>query len=237
MKFQRKDIKRYIKSWVISKAGFLIGIKTSKSKFRGIVNPGEKSLILNSYLSGKISTGEWCRIFDSSLVGEIEIGRYSSINGPNTDIFAKINKVVIGSFSSIARNATFQEYNHKMERITTSLIGKNVFNLDMETDIVSKGGISIGSDVWIGNRVTILSGASIGHGAVVAANSLVNSNIPPYAVAAGSPAKVIKYRFTDEIIVRLLDIKWWDWPIEKIIKNKNLFLKDQLSIDDLENIE
>jgi len=80
----------------------------------------------------------------------------------------------------------------------------------------TKGDVVIGNDVWIGRGVTILSGVTIGDGAVIGARAVVAKNVLPYAVVVGNPARHIKFRFTDEQIVELLKIKWWDWDYEKI---------------------
>ena len=81
-----------------------------------------------------------------------------------------------------------------------------------------RGDIVIGSDVWVTFGSYVLSGVNIGHGAVVATGSIVTKDVPPYAIVGGNPAKVIKYRHTEEQIAALLEIKWWDWPEEEIRK-------------------
>jgi serine acetyltransferase len=77
-------------------------------------------------------------------------------------------------------------------------------------------GVIIGNDVWIGMDATILSGVTVGNGAVIAAGSIVNKNIPAYAIVAGNPAKVVKYRFDQETIDKLQEMQWWDWNPDKI---------------------
>ena len=83
--------------------------------------------------------------------------------------------------------------------------------------------VTIGNDVWIGANVCILPGISIGDGAVLAAGAVITKDVPPYAIVGGVPAKVIKYRFSEDIIKKLLKIKWWNWEEEKVKKNKDLF--------------
>ena len=76
--------------------------------------------------------------------------------------------------------------------------------------------VTIGNDVWIGQNVTIMSGVTIGDGAVIGAYSVVGKSIPPYAIAVGNPARVVRYRFDQQTIDLLLKIQWWNWPIEQI---------------------
>jgi serine acetyltransferase len=82
-----------------------------------------------------------------------------------------------------------------------------------------KGDIIIENDVWIGAKATIMSGVRIGNGAIVAAGSVVSKDVPPYAIVAGNPAKVVKYIFSDEQIKKLLSIAWWNWDEQKIKDN------------------
>lgn len=88
-----------------------------------------------------------------------------------------------------------------------------------------RGSIIIQNDVWIGYGVTVMGGVTIHNGAVVAANSTVTRDVPPYAIVAGNPAKVIKYRFDPETIRKLQEIQWWYWDEHKITANKNWFLR------------
>lgn len=179
--------------------------------------------IYGSRLDGNITVGEGSMIARSEFYGTVQIGRYSSINGPNTDIVAYGGKVTIGQFCSIARNVSMQVSNHVMNRPTTYPIFKNIFKEENIGEFVIRGNISIGNDVWIGAHALILSGATIHDGAVIAANSVVTGEIPAYAIVAGSPAKVIKYRFKEDVIADLLAKKWWDWPIETIKSEKEFF--------------
>ncbi|TGV65023.1 CatB-related O-acetyltransferase, partial [Mesorhizobium sp. M00.F.Ca.ET.158.01.1.1] len=79
-----------------------------------------------------------------------------------------------------------------------------------------KGPITVGHDVWIGARAIILSGVTIGNGAVIGAGAIVTGGIPPYAIAVGNPARILRYRFAPDVIDRLQSLKWWDWSDDLI---------------------
>jgi len=190
------------------------------------------AVIRNSELRGNISVSDNARIMDALLVGNVTIGRHTSFNGPNSDVWALVNRVQFGNFCSVARNVSIQEYDHHFDRLTSYFVHANVFGEKMANDIISKGDIAIGNDVWIGTQSVILSGAIISDGAVIGANSLVNCYIPPYAIAVGSPARVVKYRFPDPMIDRLLQIKWWNWDDERIRGNRAVF-EDSLTEEKL----
>lgn len=84
------------------------------------------------------------------------------------------------------------------------------------SELPLKGDTVVGNDVWIGEQATILPGIRIGDGAIIGAHSVVGSDIPPYTIAAGNPARVIRKRFDDELIQMMLALRWWDWEIETI---------------------
>jgi len=110
---------------------------------------------------------------------------------------------------------------HPTDIVSTSpKIYRNIKSQDIR-DVYSSP--IIGNDVWIGANAIILQGVTIGDGAIVAAGAVVTKDVPPYAIVGGVPAKVIKYRFPDSTIVKLLEIKWWDKPEEWILENVEKF--------------
>lgn len=189
-----------------------------------LVHP--EATLTNSTLSGRVHVGKGSLIRDSLVSArEVHIGRNTSLWGPSISIHARLNPVRVGSFCSIARHVSLQEYNHRVDRCSSYFFSSNVFDEGMDQDVTSRGPITIGNDVWIAAQVVIGSGATIGDGAVVGANSLVLGEVPPYAVVAGNPAKVLRYRFEDAVVERLLALKWWDWDDERILRNRELFLE------------
>jgi len=127
----------------------------------------------------------------------------------------------IGKFCSIASGVTIILGNHRTDSVTTypfSTLKKHwpgIIRSSIE-DHTSNGDVNIGNDVWIGRAATIMSGVTVGNGAVIAANSLVNKNVAPYAIVGGTPAKLLKFRHSPQVISDLLIIKWWDWDDELI---------------------
>jgi len=145
-------------------------------------------------------------------------------------------KLVIGKFCALAFETRFlMTGDHKLDAISTYPFPifqcgwESVFAIE---ELPVKGDIIVGNDVWFGYNTITKNGVTIGDGAIIAANAVVVKDVPAYAVVAGNPAKVVKMRFDDQAIQRLLKIAWWDWEIEKI--NKNLSHICQLDIDKLE---
>jgi virginiamycin A acetyltransferase len=136
------------------------------------------------------------------------------------------DKLIIGKFCAIAAGATFimNGANHAMTGFSTYPF--NIFGHGWEEGFDwatiqagFKGDTVVGSDVWIGHEATILPGVKIGDGAIIATKSVVGSDVPPYAIVGGNPAKVIRRRFPDDIVAELLAIRWWEWSTEKITRN------------------
>ena len=131
------------------------------------------------------------------------------------------DKLIIGKFCQIASGVEFvmNGANHQMNAVTTfpfyTLEGWDMEPPSMD-DLPLKGDTVIGNDVWIGQNAVILPGVHIGDGVIIGANSVVGSNVEPYTIVAGNPARVIRKRFDDELIGYLLAFKWWDKSIEEI---------------------
>lgn len=129
--------------------------------------------------------------------------------------------VHIGQFCSLGADMEIVlGNNHRTDWVTTYPFGHIYRDVLVSDEIAesttSRGDVTIGNDVWIGFGVTIMSGVTIGDGAVVAANSHVVKDVAPYQVAGGNPAKPIRYRFSQEIIDLLLELSWWNLPIDQI---------------------
>lgn len=135
------------------------------------------------------------------------------------------DKLVIGKFCMIASGITFimNGANHKMDGITTypfNIFGKDWKRIEPEIkELPYKGDTIIGNDVWIGTNVTIMPGIKIGDGAIIATNATVTKDVEPYAIVGGNPATLLRKRFSEQKIERLLDLQWWNWEIEKITEN------------------
>ena len=131
------------------------------------------------------------------------------------------DNLIIGKFCQIAAGVEFvmNDANHKMNAVTTfpfyTLEGWEM-NIPDPSEMPFKGNTVIGNDVWIGQNAVILPGVHVGDGAIIGANSVVGSDVAPYTIVIGNPAKVLRKRFDDGLIGLLLKFKWWDKSIEEI---------------------
>lgn len=135
------------------------------------------------------------------------------------------DKLIIGKYCSLARDIRFimNGGNHSLAGFTSYpfyIFGHAWEQIrPPDEEATSKGDTIVGNDVWIGAGATVMPGVTIGHGAVIGACSVVTSDVEPYSIVGGNPARLIRKRFDERTIARLLEICWWNWPVEKVTAN------------------
>lgn len=188
--------------------------------------------IENSFIPETGSVGNMAVVLNTTIGEGCLIGSFSKMAYSKMDTMSYIGDYTvvinsnIGKFSSISWGVTIGPEEHDYTRLTNHsfLYSLKSFNLTPYKHYSPfEKECKIGNDVWIGCNSTILRGVTIGDGAVIGANSLVNKDVPPYSIVVGSPAKIVKYRFSPEIIEALIDVKWWDIPLSIISENTELF--------------
>lgn len=185
-------------------------------------------------------TGDTETVYLKNVITDpnIEVGDYTMYNDFARDPrdFQKNNvlyhypvnhdRLVIGKFCSIACGAKFifTSANHSLRSLSTYPFP--IFFEEWDLDVAditgawdNKGDIVVGNDVWIGYEAVVLSGVTIGDGAIIGTRAVVTKDIPPYTIVGGVPAKSIRKRFDDMTVTKLLELKWWDWPEERIKAN------------------
>lgn len=134
-------------------------------------------------------------------------------------------RLVIGKYCAIASGAQFimNGANHRMSGPSTYpfpiMGGAWGRHVDLVSDLPSRGDTVVGNDVWIGGDVTIMPGVRIGDGAIISTGSVVTKDVPDYGIVGGNPATLIRRRFDEDDIQTLLDVAWWDWPLEAITEH------------------
>lgn len=201
-----------------------------------IKNIGGKSsplamITTRSYVSKLARVGRYAKIYNSI------VGDYSYV-GPKSWLI----NTVLGKFCSVSSGCNIGLGNHTLNNVSTSPIftekingtGSNWISEDVNKATVLP--IKIGNDVWIGTNVIIQSGVIVGDGAVIGAGSIVTKDIPPYAIAVGVPAKIIRYRFDQETIELLLKSKWWDKSETELKELISIFQTPNPSLDQLKQL-
>ena len=157
---------------------------------------------------------EWRRLIEA---GRLTVGPHT-YERPIVRCFGTDDKLIIGGYSSLCLSAmVLVGGDHGSDRVTT-YAQRFRWNMEgAEGFTITTGDTCIGSDVWLCERATVLSGVRVGDGAVIGACAVVTKDVPPYAIVGGNPARVIRYRHTPEQIEALLQIKWWDWPDADVV--------------------
>lgn len=168
---------------------------------------------------------KWLRDMRSGLPEHVTVGRHTyGVTWRKVSAPLKDAPLRVGAFCSIAGRVLFIcSGQHPTASATTFPIYSRLLKQPEPIAEDSKpAGITVGNDVWIGNGAMILPGVEIGDGAIVGAGAVVTKSVPPYAIVGGSPARLIRYRFPEEIISKLLVIQWWRWDDDKVKKEAAL---------------
>jgi virginiamycin A acetyltransferase len=164
-----------------------------------------------------VEVGEYTYYDDPDDPGAFERDAVLYAHGPE--------RLVIGRFCAIASGVRFVLPGANHADLGPSTFPFGIFGdawadtMDLVMSAPSRGDTVVGHDVWIGYQALILPGVTIGHGAVVAAASVVASDVAPYTVVAGNPARVVRRRYEEDDVARLLRAAWWDWPIELVTEH------------------
>lgn len=199
---------------------------------KNLFNP---AVSLFSKIDDKSVVCRKAKVYGNTQVTNSTIGDYSYVGRKSRVIYADI-----GKFCSISGSVQLGMGTHTLDKLSTSPIFTERYNstgyqwTDVPTDNPFKR-VTVGNDVWIGTGVMVMGGVSIGDGAVIGAGAIVTKNVPPYAVVAGVPARIIRYRFPEGIIEKLNASQWWTLDDEIIKENITLFQKpaEEGSIDRL----
>lgn len=184
-------------------------------------------------------------LLDAEIGPFVHIDRNSYVQNSVFGFGSYVGKDSVIKFTTVGNycNLSWQlsiggsNHNYKAACMYTASWWKRIFNIGEGLEPIQMDDYTqIGSDVWIGSQANILRGVKIGHGAVVGAQSLVLEDVPPYSVVVGSPARIVKYRFDEETINRLLKIEWWSWPPE-LVRYSSCYLQGDLDEEKLHSLE
>ncbi len=186
------------------------GIRPDPNKIFPVPNCNTVTYVKPTVTNPNIIVGDFTYFSDTDF--EKHVSHHYEFNG---------DKLIIGKFCQIAAGVNFvmNGANHQMNAVSTFPF--YIFEgweqeIPPLAEMPIKGDTVVGNDVWIGQNATILPGVHIGDGAIIGMNSVVGSDVPPYTIVAGNPARILRKRFDDELIVLLQKLRWWDKSIEEI---------------------
>lgn len=205
-----------------------------KGMVRGLFNP---NVSFFSFISSTSKLSPSAVVYRGVKIKYASVADYTYISN-NTDV----ENAAIGYFCSIADHCRIGLANHTLDLLSTSPVFTLANNaaktkwVESNVDTKSSKKVIIGNDVWIGSHALILGGVKIGDGAVIGAGAVVTKDVPPYAIVGGVPASIIRFRFSQEIIDKLLEVEWWNIPKNKLCNIIDVFHTSQITLELLDRI-
>lgn len=194
---------------------------------------GEDVIVGDDTTIARCTVGDHVAFNRRSYFNDSAIGSFS-YSGSNTTM----NFTNLGRFCSLARNVDIGGFDHDYHRVTTMpmfrfeqlLGGGDPVAGDLDR-------CRVGNDVWVAAGAQILHKVMVGDGAVIGGGAVVTKDVPPYAIVAGVPARIIRFRFDEKTIAELMDIRWWDWPEETILANIRWMIERDIDADVLDRMK
>lgn len=196
--------------------------------------------VIDSSIGAGVTIGDDTTVARCTLGNNVALNRRSYVNDSSIDSFSYagsntiINFSSIGKYCSLARNVDIGGFDHDYHKITTMPMFRfKQLSDGVNPEFKNSELCYVGNDVWIAAGAQVLHKVKVGDGAVIGGGAVVTKDVPPYAIVAGVPAKIIKYRFDESIICDLMDIKWWDWPEDVVLKNIEWMINQDLNSDSI----
>lgn len=202
--------------------------------------------IVDSEIGAYCTIGDNANLYKSKIADYVEINRNCTLDKSEMGIGSYVNQntilknVVVGKFCCISWNVCLyggSSHNYNSPSMYTKYHWKKIFGLSSDNRIEEKTKTNIGNDVWIGNGAIVINGITIGDGSIIGAGAVVTKDIPPYSIVVGAPGRVIKKRFSDNYIERLIKVQWWNWSSDIIAANEKILRMDILTEESLTKME
>ena len=211
-----------------------MGVRTYLGSLLSVKKLTHRHVAFTALWDKNSSFTPYTHILSGAKLHRVKIGKYSRIG-----VNCQVTSATIGNFTAIGKDTVITVGQHPTNYLTSHSIFYKKGNWGWHDDWIapidfqSDKQVTIGNDVWIGRQCVIMDGVTIGDGAIVATGAVVTKDVPPFSIVGGVPAKVIKYKFPQEVIDRLEEIQWWNLPDEEITKVIDLFHTKNPSLEDI----